>query len=198
MKRQLLTGVLAAATLVSGIALQAPEAKAAAVACSQFADFGLRLDPSNLVIPNNGCAIGSYSQDSAANVNADGIFGFSDWNLLAKSDEPSGSDLFNPVKGKEGTFDFTRLGFDFSKDRILVTFKGANEFKYVGYLLTASTGTWSSPFTDRVDRIRDVSHISVFKSATPVPTPALLPGLIGMGVAALRKRKGEAEESTEA
>lgn len=35
-------------------------------------------------------------------------------------------------------------------------------------------------------------------SGTPVPTPALLPGLIGMGVAALRKRKGEAEESAEA
>ncbi|MDX2241194.1 MAG: PTPA-CTERM sorting domain-containing protein [Leptolyngbyaceae cyanobacterium bins.302] len=29
-------------------------------------------------------------------------------------------------------------------------------------------------------------------TAVPVPTPALLPGLIGMGVAALRKRKAEA------
>lgn len=33
-------------------------------------------------------------------------------------------------------------------------------------------------------------------TATPVPTPALLPGLIGMGVAALRKRKAEAVEVT--
>ncbi len=32
-------------------------------------------------------------------------------------------------------------------------------------------------------------------SVTPVPTPALLPGLIGMGVAALRKKRSEAEES---
>jgi len=32
-------------------------------------------------------------------------------------------------------------------------------------------------------------------NVTPVPTPALLPGLIGMGVAALRKKQGEAEES---
>ncbi|MFH7244509.1 MAG: THxN family PEP-CTERM protein [Spirulina sp.] len=30
---------------------------------------------------------------------------------------------------------------------------------------------------------------------TPVPTPALLPGLIGMGIAALRKRNGEADET---
>jgi hypothetical protein len=31
--------------------------------------------------------------------------------------------------------------------------------------------------------------------ATPVPTPALLPGLIGMGVAALRKRNGDTNEA---
>jgi hypothetical protein len=30
--------------------------------------------------------------------------------------------------------------------------------------------------------------------STPVPTPALLPGLVGLGVAALRKRKGEGAE----
>lgn len=42
------------------------------------------------------------------------------------------------------------------------------------------------------------SKLSGTVSATAVPTPALLPGLIGMGVAALRKRKGEAEETAEA
>jgi hypothetical protein len=30
-----------------------------------------------------------------------------------------------------------------------------------------------------------------------IPTPALLPGLIGMGLAALRKRKGEQAEQPE-
>lgn len=34
--------------------------------------------------------------------------------------------------------------------------------------------------------------------STEIPTPALLPGLIGMGVAALRKRKSEALDSSEA
>jgi hypothetical protein len=34
-------------------------------------------------------------------------------------------------------------------------------------------------------------------SVTAVPTPALLPGLIGMGLAALRKGKGEAEQPEE-
>jgi hypothetical protein len=32
---------------------------------------------------------------------------------------------------------------------------------------------------------------------TPIPTPALLPGLIGMGLAAIRKRKGEQAEQPE-
>lgn len=35
-------------------------------------------------------------------------------------------------------------------------------------------------------------------SATAVPTPALLPGLVGMGVAALRKRKNDRAEAAEA
>jgi hypothetical protein len=36
------------------------------------------------------------------------------------------------------------------------------------------------------------------KDTTPIPTPALLPGLLGMGVAALRKRKAEVVEQTAA
>lgn len=37
------------------------------------------------------------------------------------------------------------------------------------------------------------------EGAQPIPTPALLPGLIGMGIATIRKRKGEAaQESSEA
>lgn len=36
------------------------------------------------------------------------------------------------------------------------------------------------------------------KNTTPIPTPALLPGLIGMGAAAIRKRKAEVVKQTEA
>jgi len=39
-----------------------------------------------------------------------------------------------------------------------------------------------------------VDGVAVNSSATAVPTPALLPGLIGMGIAALRKRKNEGVE----
>ena len=38
----------------------------------------------------------------------------------------------------------------------------------------------------------------ILPGGNEVPTPALLPGLIGMGVAAMRKRKGECADTTEA
>lgn len=44
-----------------------------------------------------------------------------------------------------------------------------------------------------------INQLSLNSSATAIPTPALLPGLIGMGIATFRKRKGEAaQESSEA
>lgn len=42
------------------------------------------------------------------------------------------------------------------------------------------------------------STYQITLSTTPVPTPALLPGLLAMGAAALRKRKDEAEEVVDA
>lgn len=42
------------------------------------------------------------------------------------------------------------------------------------------------------------SQITASEPFTPIPTPALLPGLVGMGVAALRKRKAEEGELSEA
>nr|WP_277874268.1 PTPA-CTERM sorting domain-containing protein [Nodosilinea sp. FACHB-131] len=37
--------------------------------------------------------------------------------------------------------------------------------------------------------VDNIAYRTEFPSTTPVPTPALLPGLIGMGIAAYRKRK---------
>ena len=41
-----------------------------------------------------------------------------------------------------------------------------------------------------------IDNVTGNVSPTAVPTPALLPGLIGLGVAALRKRKTEAAKQT--
>lgn len=51
-------------------------------------------------------------------------------------------------------------------------------------------GVWSADSAYGAGYV-EISNFNV----TPVPTPALLPGLIGMGVAALRKKQGEAEEA---
>ncbi len=51
-------------------------------------------------------------------------------------------------------------------------------------------GVWSA------DSAYGAGYVAISNfNVTPVPTPALLPGLIGMGVAALRKKQGEAEEA---
>ncbi len=57
------------------------------------------------------------------------------------------------------------------------------------------TSVQTSDFTTRLG----ATTLTLETAPIAIPTPALLPGLIGMGVAALRKRKAEAvEESSEA
>jgi hypothetical protein len=55
-------------------------------------------------------------------------------------------------------------------------------------LLAKATGSFSG------NQVPGSSDFSLRLNATAVPTPALLPGLVGLGVAALRKRKGEGAE----
>ncbi|HEY9879146.1 MAG TPA: PTPA-CTERM sorting domain-containing protein [Leptolyngbyaceae cyanobacterium] len=211
MKKAFLTGALAAATLASVSGIQANPVQAASIACSLAVsdpDTGFTSDPTFLGLsPNAGCEVSDlagnpknkYSQDSLSNVNSESFFNISTWVLKAKSDENSGKNFFSPTGGKEGTFDFSALGIDFTNNNVLVTFKGPTAFNFVGYLATQATGTWYSPFVNDKGNVQNVSHMSIFTSAKTqaVPTPALLPGLVGMGVAALRKRKANAEESAE-
>lgn len=62
-------------------------------------------------------------------------------------------------------------------------FKGSNNYVYLYSEFTGAEGGFE--------------EWAVRKPLSqPIPTPALLPGLIGMGLAALRKRKGETAEIT--
>ncbi len=95
-----------------------------------------------------------------------------------------------------------------------ITSKPTHSVKYIGYKISAFT----LPGFGGVARLQPIFQINeagqiVFRAtsqggngpgnailradpvidSTPVPTPALLPGLVGMGVAALRKRKQETE-----
>lgn len=75
--------------------------------------------------------------------------------------------LFDPFPGSP-TGEFLGFFSDTEFSSITLAGVGANNFS--------------------LDTLRGVES-----SSTPIPTPALLPGLIGMGVAALRKSKQEAE-----
>jgi len=68
---------------------------------------------------------------------------------------------------------------------------------YVGEFVADNTLGGTGLFTSQ-GRVVSENGSSFSSSVTAVPTPALLPGLIGMGVAAWRKRKGEAAEQVKA
>lgn len=62
-------------------------------------------------------------------------------------------------------------------------------------LLSDGIGVLTSIQTDQfVTRLGETTLTIETAPTTPIPTPALLPGLIGMGVAALRKRKAAVAE----
>lgn len=183
----------AAALAIAGATLPA---EAAGLTCSS----ALSLK----VTPNIGCQIGSTNNDTVGagnlQVNTDSLFGFTDWKFAGK-DETGGtlniSSQFPNTSTTSGTWDISSI-VQPSWTNLMLVFKGGNGNNispeaYVGYLLTSTTGTWFSPFTNTKNgNLADVSHISLYYRE--IPTPALLPGLIGMGLAALRKRKGETAE----
>jgi hypothetical protein len=89
-----------------------------------------------------------------------------------------------------------------AKTNLAISLKGGPSYSiyYIaaGALTDASSINWNTLGIEKGngDPGPGLSHASVYYNV--IPTPALLPGLIGMGVAAVRKRKGEAEESAEA
>lgn len=160
-------------------------------------------DCSTFVLANGakteGCQLGSTNNDTVGGgilqVNTDQLFGFSNWQFLGK-DESGGtlgiSPEFPPI-AQSGTWNVSSFLPSGWTDALLV-FKGGNgnnisPQNYVAYLLKPgmTSGTWSSPFINTKNgNVADISHISLYSR---IPTPALLPGLIGMAIATVRKRQ---------
>jgi hypothetical protein len=86
----------------------------------------------------------------------------------------------------------------------VLAMKAGNNHAYNYFDGTVFSGTWDTDrFVNRRNIPQDLSHASLyvpddFTPPTPVPTPALLPGLVGLGVAALRKKKQAAEATQDA
>lgn len=111
---------------------------------------------------------------------------------------PTSDFISNLVYGGESlSFDLTSLtGFTFNPPGL-----GAlNGFSFSGKFRTASgailgNGSLNAIFS--IDTLTGNTSWAASLTATPIPTPALLPGLLGLGLGVLRKRKAEAEETVE-
>lgn len=133
-------------------------------------------------------------------VNAENFFGVSNWVFAGKTE-------YTDRTGQSGTYNITNSDRA-SWEAIMLIFKSGQGTRLVGYLLQKDiySGSWTSPFEKppfafNGNGPRDVSHISVYYkpgSAEPIPTPAMLPGLVGLGVATWRKHRANAKEASEA
>jgi hypothetical protein len=79
---------------------------------------------------------------------------------------------------------------NFSPDNVLAYTNGSNTYSNTDLSLSLGVGkggTFGATIASRT------WNGTINYEVQPIPTPALLPGLIGMGVAVLRKRKAEAQ-----
>jgi hypothetical protein len=202
--KKLLSGALIAGTVAIGSLGQVSSAEAAATACTP--------NIVTLVTNTTGCEYvtpipTNPAQFSVGQIQSQNFFGFTDWT----SGGQNGTEI--PGSGQSGTWNITSSLWQTYSDVMLV-FKDGAGTSPVAYRLVqnAVTGQWASPFRNPPftalgpDQIKDVSNITVYYRGTatttppnPIPTPAVLPGAIGMGIAALRKKKREQglEEATQ-
>jgi hypothetical protein len=186
--RLTLTGILA------GLSLQA---LAVPVTCESL---GIQ----NNVWSNAGCQVGSTNNDHLGSppiqVNADSLFGFTDWIFAEKGFEAEQAidvGLFIFGNAKAGVWSLDEAIWSVYSD-VMIVLKGGNgdtlPSSYVGYLLEegASWGTYLSPFLNGSKR-KDISHISIYvrsgDTAVPEPTTLALIGLGLVGIAYLRRRR---------
>ncbi len=218
MKKTLLTGAIAAGTLVFLPMLTAESAHALAVSCAAATTTqisALQLDGAgsslvSRVSPTIGCQISPKTQDflnppQGPTVNNEAFFGFSDWIFDGKIGEAGYGSGQGTGTGTGNSWNIFGEAAASAGD-ILLIFKGGNN-PLVGYLVSPGTtsGTWNNPFTSDVFNFpgqsseQALSHLSVYyrQADQVIPTPAaVLPGLMGMGAAVFRKKK-QGEEATQ-
>lgn len=99
----------------------------------------------------------------------------------------------DPKDSTSGTWKVINLSLDSGKfdGPFVLSMKAGDAFAFNYFDGTIQEGTWSTSAFGK-----GFSHATLYSTPESIPTPALLPGLIGMGVAALRKRnQGESESA---
>lgn len=95
-------------------------------------------------------------------------------------------------------------GFDVFNEEALIPWAASNASSESpgGFFFSGVAGNLNSPkvtfngLRGRDFQFGEGSGFITFEEATPVPTPALLPGLVGLGFSAIRKRKlAQSEEA---
>jgi hypothetical protein len=114
------------------------------------------------------------------------------WSLIGKSDDASNGPFTSNPQVTSGT-----LTFDSAvTGPFAIALKASNSFSLYYFLndgspISALNFIMNGTALNGRGNPQDLSHASLYRvgSSTVIPTPALLPGLLGMGLAALRKRK---------
>ena len=160
-------------------------------------------DSANTVTGTSACELGSTNSHSQAQVNADSMFGFTDWVFDAKDNDVDGVDQGANSLGlslvgdqQSGTWSINANAFSLFSD-IMLVFKDGNGVPpvYVGFLLNATSGAYTSPFLNpNTGNRKNISNVALYVrgGGTTVPEPGTL-GLLGLAIGAMgftmRKKK---------
>lgn len=198
------SGILATGINWTGIKVKIMKSIKAFFALAALLSFAstAQAAPCMSVSGTSGCQLGSTNNDFVSDplrVNLDEMFGFSDWIYDAKDNDINGVDngvnnLGLNLSGDQQSGSWSLLASAFSQySDIMLVFKGGagntDPDVYVGFLLSATSGDYESPFTNPSSgNLKNISHVSIYGrgtgSGTMVPEPGLLV-LFGVGALAL-------------
>jgi hypothetical protein len=193
--KSLMTGAAIAATVVSASVVSSASAQAAAL---EFGGGKVRLESG---VPGAGQSTLNFSKNPGGFTTPGGTAVDGDFNEFPIKDivlsnlSPVSWSLAAPVNNfltgtPLGSFNLTKFVLTQENDPGGPFFKGIISGLFSNGNL--GSGSFSSQSVNFLGN--GGASYSVTLNSTPVPTPALLPGLVGLGVAALRKRKGEGAE----